>query len=610
MSILNFPTTGLYNGYQYIGGNGITYVYDGAKWLGHIPSTTSSNSISNSGNIVEVNQDGDLVMPFYTLPATTGTFGEVLTWPVSGSVLKWSTSSGTTAGLPLGGTTGQILAKIDGTDFNTSWVNQPNRSDTANIAFYNDAIYNNVGNDLILSAIWDGGPGYNSITLPSDNSINPLVIKNWSNNDINIVTGNQTSNVWTFSGSGKLIFPDASTQTSAWNLSASVDWNQLTGTTPNVGIFTNDVEYLTSSTVLPFIPTVLSSFTNDVEYLTSSTVLPFIPTVLSSFTNDVGYITSSSLVQNSNIPTVLSSFTNDVGYITSSSLVQNSNIPTVLSSFTNDVGYISLATLPSISAFNNDAGYLTHSSNISYNNLTGVPFSIITQYLLTGQKVIALSTASLTSGNAANSGIQIGPITGSGAYATWTFDGTSNWQSSAGIIVGASGPLKVNSTATSLSTSSGAIIVKGGIGIGGNLYAGGNISAGANTMVAGTFQGNAYSSGGMNSAAAVGFLGMPQNAQSGTTYTLALSDQGKHVYASNLTSTLTIPANTVTSFPVGTTIAIIAGPTTTATITILSDTLYLGGSGTTGNRTLSPFGMATIVKVTSSSWFINGTGLN
>ena len=562
MSILNFPTTGLYNGYQYIGGNGITYVYDGAKWLGHIPSTTSSNSISNSGNIVEVNQDGDLVMPFYTLPATTGTFGEVLTWPVSGSVLKWSTSSGTTAGLPLGGTTGQILAKIDGTDFNTSWVNQPNSSDTANIAFYNDAIYNNVGNDLILSAIWDGGPGYNSITLPSDNSINPLVIKNWSNNDINIVTGNQTSNVWTFSGSGKLIFPDASTQTSAWNLSASVDWNQLTGTTPNVGIFTNDVEYLTSSTVLPFIPTVLSSFTND------------------------------------------------VGYITSSSLVQNSNIPTVLSSFTNDVGYISLATLPSISAFNNDAGYLTHSSNISYNNLTGVPFSIITQYLLTGQKVIALSTASLTSGNAANSGIQIGPITGSGAYATWTFDGTSNWQSSAGIIVGASGPLKVNSTATSLSTSSGAIIVKGGIGIGGNLYAGGNISAGANTMVAGTFQGNAYSSGGMNSAAAVGFLGMPQNAQSGTTYTLALSDQGKHVYASNLTSTLTIPANTVTSFPVGTTIAIIAGPTTTATITILSDTLYLGGSGTTGNRTLSPFGMATIVKVTSSSWFINGTGLN
>ena len=563
MSILNFPTTGLYNGYQYVGGNGITYVYDGAKWLGHIPSTTSSNSISNSGNIVEVDQSGDLVMPFYTLPATTGTFREVLTWPVSGSVLEWSTASGTTAGLPLGGTTGQILAKIDGTDFNTSWVNQPNSSDTANIAFYNDAIYNNVGNDLILSAIWDGGPGYNSITLPSDNSINPLVIKNWSNNDINIVTGNQTSNVWTFSGSGKLIFPDASTQTSAWNLSASVDWNQLIGTTPNVGIFTNDVEYLTSSTVLPFIPTVLSSFTND------------------------------------------------VGYITSSSLVQNSNIPTVLSSFTNDVGYISLATLPSISAFNNDAGYITQSSNnISYNNLTGVPFSIITQYLLSSQKVIALSTASLTSGNAANSGIQIGPITGSGAYATWTFDGTSNWQSSAGIIVGASGPLKVNSTATSLSTSSGAIIVKGGIGIGGNLYAGGNISAGANTVVAGTFQGNAYSSGAMNSSAAVGFLGMPQNAQSGTTYTLALSDQGKHVYASNLTSTLTIPANTVTSFPVGTTIAIIAGPTTTATITILSDTLYLGGSGTTGNRTLSPFGMATIVKVTSSSWFINGTGLN
>jgi hypothetical protein len=37
--------------------------------------------------------------------------------------------------------------------------------------------------------------------------------------------------------------------------------------------------------------------------------------------------------------------------------------------------------------------------------------------------------------------------------------------------------------------------------------------------------------------------------------------------------------------------------------------MYLGGTGTTGSRTLAAFGMATAVKVTATTWFINGTGL-
>ena len=38
MSALNFPTTGLYPGYQYTSDNGITYIYDGVKWIGHAPT--------------------------------------------------------------------------------------------------------------------------------------------------------------------------------------------------------------------------------------------------------------------------------------------------------------------------------------------------------------------------------------------------------------------------------------------------------------------------------------------------------------------------------------------------------------------------------------------
>jgi hypothetical protein len=64
------------------------------------------------------------------------------------------------------------------------------------------------------------------------------------------------------------------------------------------------------------------------------------------------------------------------------------------------------------------------------------------------------------------------------------------------------------------------------------------------------------------------------------------------------------------AFPVGTTISLIAGPSATSTtISITSDTMYLGGTGTTGNRTLAAYGMATLVKVSATAWYINGSGL-
>jgi hypothetical protein len=105
----------------------------------------------------------------------------------------------------------------------------------------------------------------------------------------------------------------------------------------------------------------------------------------------------------------------------------------------------------------------------------------------------------------------------------------------------------------------------------------------------------------------IGYRDIPQVAQS-SAYAVALTDMGKHVYAT-ATMTATIPANSSVAFPVGATVAFIAGPTSTMTIAITSDTMYLAGVGTTGSRTLAPFGMATAVKVTSTTWFISGNGL-
>jgi hypothetical protein len=45
------------------------------------------------------------------------------------------------------------------------------------------------------------------------------------------------------------------------------------------------------------------------------------------------------------------------------------------------------------------------------------------------------------------------------------------------------------------------------------------------------------------------------------------------------------------------------------TIAINSDTLVLAGAGTTGSRTLAANGMATALKIASTTWIISGSGL-
>jgi hypothetical protein len=113
-----------------------------------------------------------------------------------------------------------------------------------------------------------------------------------------------------------------------------------------------------------------------------------------------------------------------------------------------------------------------------------------------------------------------------------------------------------------------------------------------------------------NLADAVGYKGTPLNEQS-TAYTLVIGDQGKsivHPITDNNARTFTIPANGTVPFPVGTTITFI-NMINTVTIAITTDTMYLAGAGTTGSRTLAAYGMATAVKVTSTSWIISGNGL-
>jgi hypothetical protein len=112
--------------------------------------------------------------------------------------------------------------------------------------------------------------------------------------------------------------------------------------------------------------------------------------------------------------------------------------------------------------------------------------------------------------------------------------------------------------------------------------------------------------------AAAGFRGIPQTSVSAAR-TVAAADNGTHWYhpSSDTTPrTWTIDSNANVALPIGFTLTFINDASAgVITIAITTDTLVLAGAGTTGSRSLAANGIATIVKMTSTRWQINGTGL-
>ncbi len=106
------------------------------------------------------------------------------------------------------------------------------------------------------------------------------------------------------------------------------------------------------------------------------------------------------------------------------------------------------------------------------------------------------------------------------------------------------------------------------------------------------------------------YSNIPQNSQSAA-YTTVLADAQKHILhptADNVARTFTIDANATVAYPIGTAITFV-NQINTVTIAITTDTLILAGFGTTGSRTLAANGIATALKITSTSWLISGSGL-
>lgn len=141
-----------------------------------------------------------------------------------------------------------------------------------------------------------------------------------------------------------------------------------------------------------------------------------------------------------------------------------------------------------------------------------------------------------------------------------------------------------------------------------NLASLGNVTASASITAGGTITA-ANISANVNGYS-IGYRDVPQVVFTSNA-TLALTDAGKHYYSSNSANVITIPNNSTVSFNIGAAISVVQEGTANLTVSPDSGvTLYLAGNSTSGSRTLGNYGMATLLKVATDTWFISGTGVN
>lgn len=107
----------------------------------------------------------------------------------------------------------------------------------------------------------------------------------------------------------------------------------------------------------------------------------------------------------------------------------------------------------------------------------------------------------------------------------------------------------------------------------------------------------------------LGYLEMPQVASGNVT--LALTDSGKHFYNTTASpQTITIPSFANVAFGNGTVISVANQSTSNISVALQSGViLYLAGNATSASRTITSYGVATLLKVNTNTWFINGSGV-
>jgi hypothetical protein len=236
--------------------------------------------------------------------------------------------------------------------------------------------------------------------------------------------------------------------------------------------------------------------------------------------------------------------------------------------------------------------YNTTSKEITYGNVISVTGNITADYFIGNGSQLTGLPAQYGDTNVA---------TFLAAYGSNTLSTTGNI--TAGNLIG-----NISITGNVTGTSSNVELVAGSYSYvfdntGNTAFANGTVSL-TDLSATGNITGN-------TAGFAIGYRDIPQVTFTGNV-TMAAADAGKHYYSTQSANyILTIANNTSVGWSVGTAITVVNRGTGNMTIAQGSGvSLYLAGNNTAGNRTVTTYGMATVLNVAANVWMINGTGVS
>ena len=230
----------------------------------------------------------------------------------------------------------------------------------------------------------------------------------------------------------------------------------------------------------------------------------------------------------------------------------------------------------------------------SISNVVGANVTGEVTFAATANAVAGANVSGEVGFAAVANSVAIANVSGAGNIATVNLDGnTANYLDG----TGSWGPVTATTatTAGTVTTAAQPNITSLGtlvdLDVTGNI-SGGNINANTNGF-------------------AIGYKEIPPVVLSAND-TIALEDSGKHFRSTTAGNiTLSIPTNATVAFPTGTAISIVEQAAGNILVNAISGvTLYQAGNSTAGNRVISTYGVATLMKVDTDTWFISGTGVS
>lgn len=396
----------------------------------------------------------------------------------------------------------------------------------------------------------------------------------------------------TANGASTIVLRDASGNFSAGTITAS-----LTGTAANA---TNTTITNDAATAVAVYPTWVTANTGNLPQKTTSAALSFVPST--------GTL-SSTVFSGSG-----ASLTNLNGSNVATGTVADARIASALTSktyngltVTTTTGTLTITNLKTLSVSNTITLAGTDSTTMTFPATSATIARTDAAQTFTGSQTIrpaATQDSVIIAGRAGGTtslGVTVTPTTLTANRTATLPDFTGNIAVIAGSLAVASGKtFTVSNTLTLAGTDSTTMTFPG------------TSATIARTDAAQTFTGaqtlTPAAAVAATSASTAGYVGMPQNLQTGP-YTLVAGDAGKHIYYTASGQTVTIPANSSVAYEIGTTVTFVTGSAVTLSIAITTDTLRLANSSTTGTRTLAANSIATAIKIASTTWIISGNGL-